>query len=119
MKSYVKEFLARVAGDQDAVLAEKNYRQAASALKLQLSKLEAKRIDDEDAVETAFEKLNEAKYQTKLISDRTGYITGLKTAKDNLTKAQAELDATKEAIYFFSNIQGEFDVEVEAPVKGE
>jgi len=114
MKSYVKQVLAQLTGDQNTVVAEKNYRKASSAVKGQIASLEAKLVDDEQSLENAQEALNKAKYPTFEVSDQKGYVQNVVRATEAVEANQATLDSTKKSIEFFKSLLTEFDEEKEA-----
>lgn len=114
MKSFLKEVIARVAGDEAEVVAQKNYRKATSAVKSQVAALQAKEVDDEAAVEQAQENLDNATYPTTPITDNKAYVAGIQRAYDALQKAEDELVATRDSIDFFSSLLEGFDKEVAA-----
>lgn len=103
MNSFVKQFVAKVKGDDVEVQAEKVWRQANSALKSNISVLEGDLIGKEDAVTSAQEKLDNARINNGCeITDRTSYISTLISAKESLKKAQKELDAHNATITFLN-----------------
>lgn len=114
IKSYLKETLARITGNADKVIAEKNYRKATAAIKGQLASLEATLVNAEDELETANEALNDASYPTILIGASSNYIEGLAMAQDNVDAAQDHVKDVKASIEFYKRKLAEFDQEVEA-----
>jgi len=88
--SFVKQFIAKVTGDNAQVQAEKAWRSANSALDVQISNMTGDLIQLEDAVEEATEALNNARINNgQPIADRTKYI-------ENLINAKAALETVKE-----------------------
>jgi len=70
VKSFVKQFVAAVQGDNVEVKAQKVFRQAQSALKTQISVSEGALIKFEDAVELAKEQLASTRINSgNLITD--------------------------------------------------
>lgn len=114
MKSFVKEVVARIAGDKDAVIAEKNYRKASSGVKQQIAALEAKLVGDEDKVAAAQEDLNATMYPTTLIGDPEQYVKNIVSVKSRVDSAKEQLEATQASIDFFKKLLGSFDEETEA-----
>jgi hypothetical protein len=110
-KSFLKEVIARVKGDQAEVVAQKNYRKATSAINSQLATLKAKEVDDEAAVDQAKENLDNAKFPTTLISDNKYYVGDIKKQFDALEQAKETLTATRDSIKYFESLLVEFDVE--------
>lgn len=92
MNSFIKQFIAIVNGDDAAVTAQKAWRQAESALKVEIAAREGDSISKEDDVTTAKEKLSLALVNNgKPIENRTEYIDNLITAKNNVSKAEKAL----------------------------
>ena len=101
MNSFVKQFVAAVKGDDVEVQAQKAWRSAESALKVQIAAREGDTINLEDAVEQAKEKLNNARINGgKPITDRAEYIEDLINAKNALTDAEIYLEAHMEELSF-------------------
>jgi hypothetical protein len=107
MKSFVKEVVAILQGDNAEATGQKILRQADSALKTQIASLNGDTITLEDTVEYAQENLRIARVNNgKLITDRNVYVRSLLEAKNKLTDAQDALEAHLEKIAF---LQGEYD----------
>jgi exonuclease VII small subunit len=107
MKSFVKEVVAIIAGDNAEATGQKILRQADSALKTQIASLNGDTIALEDSIEDALEGLKLARVNNgKLITDRNQYVRNLLEAKNKLTDAQDALEAHLEKIAF---LQGEYD----------
>ena len=103
MNSFVKQFVAKVKGDDVEVQAEKVWRQANSALKSNISTLEGDLIDKEDKVSIAQEQLNNARINNgQEITNRSQYISNLISAKEALKDAQKKLDAHNATIAFLN-----------------
>lgn len=113
MKSFIKEVVARVAGDQAEVVAQKNYRKATSAVKSQIAALQAKEVDDEAAVEQANENLENAKFPVTPITDNKTYVSSIKRYQDNVDAAAQALEDTRSSIAYFQALLEDFDAEVE------
>lgn len=113
MKSFIKEVVARVAGDQAEVVAQKNYRKATSAVKSQIAALQAKEVDDEASVDTANENLEIAKFPTLAITDNKSYISNIKYYQDAIDKANDTLASTRESIAYFEALLASYDKEVD------
>ena len=115
VKSFVKQFAAFVKGDDVEAQAQKVLRQADSALKSQIASLTGDTITLEDAVTAAEEKEQLATINNgKPITDRNYYVSGLLSAKNQVTIAQETLEAHQEKIAF---LQSKLDAlgEEEAP----
>lgn len=108
-KSYVKQIIARLKGDESQVVAEKNFRKAVSSVKQQIGALENKEVDLDTQLDEANEKLSDAKYPTSLITNTQSYTQGIATAQERVDNAQAELDTTKKSISFFKALLTEFE----------
>ena len=107
MKSFVKEVVSILKGDDAEATGQKILRQADSALKTQIASLTGDTIALEDAVEDAKENLRLARVNNGvLITDRNQYIRNLLSAKNGLTNAEEALEAHAEKIAF---LQGEYD----------
>lgn len=107
--SFVKEVVARITGDEDKVIAEKNYRKATSAIKSQINNLEASLVDKEDNLEEAKEALAVAKYPTVLITDRDEYASNILMKRNDVIDAEDDLQETKDKIEYFKTILKEFE----------
>lgn len=109
VKSFVKQVLAQLQGNEDQVVAEKNYRKATSAVKGQISSLESKQVDAEIALDEAKEALHSAKYPTKLIKDTSDYVRNVAKKQEAVDSAQEELESINESLKFFTKLNKEFD----------
>ena len=112
LNSYVKQTLAMLDGNTDEVTAQKNYRLASSALKMQISALEGKQVKAETDVEAAEDNLKSAKFPTEIISDTEAYIKNIKRSQDKLDELKEDLENIKESITYFVNLQKEYNKEV-------
>lgn len=107
MKSFVKEVVAIISGDNAEATGQKILRQADSALKTQIASLNGDTISLEDKVEDAQEVLRLARVNNgKLITDRNQYVRNLLDAKNALVDTQDALEAHLEKIAF---LQEQFD----------
>lgn len=107
VKSFVKQFVAVVTGDDNAAKAQKALRQADSALKTQIASLTGDIITLEDAVTTAKEKQTLARVNNGYsITDRNAYVSGLLSAKNSVTLAEEALKTHKDKISF---LEGELE----------
>ncbi len=101
MKTFVKQFVAIVKGDDAEAQAQKALRQADSALKTQVSSLKGDTIDLEEKVNDAKEaQANALVNNGEVISDRNGYVRKLLAAKNNVTEAEETLKTHKLKIAF-------------------
>ena len=112
MKSYVKETLARLSGDNNEVVAQKNYRKATSILNGQIAALKAKQVDAESVVEDADENLKNVKFPSSLITNSSSYITNLNAAKERFADAKQALEDVKTSIKEAETTLAEFEAEV-------
>lgn len=103
-KLFVKEVLARIQGNEAEALANKNGRKAINALQGQISSLNYKLIQDEEALENANERLDNAIYPTTSIEDQKSYCQGILNAQEAVDAAEANLKATKDSIAVFTGI---------------
>lgn len=93
-KSFVKEVVAILTGDNAEATAQKILRQADSAFKTQIASLTGDTIALEDRLEDAKEALRLARLNNgKVISDRNSYIRNLLDAKNSVTSAEEALEA--------------------------
>ena len=107
MKSFVKEVVAIISGDNAEATGQKILRQADSALKTQIASLNGDTISLEDKVEDAQEVLRLARVNNgKLITDRNQYVRNLLDAKNALVDTQDALETHLEKIAF---LQEQFD----------
>jgi len=92
-KSFVKEVIALLKGDDNEATAQKILRQADSAFKTQIASLTGDTISLEDAVEEAREALRLARLNNgQLISNRNSYISNLLSAQNRLVDAEEALE---------------------------
>lgn len=110
MKSFVKQFIAIVNGDDAEALGQKTLRQADSAFNSHIPSLEGDKIDLETEVEKAKEKLDLARVNNgKAISDRRLYISNLIEAQNGVVAAQEALEAHTAKIEFLKAQQALLD----------
>ena len=101
LNSFVNSFIAIVTGDNAQAKAEKGWRQADSAFKIQIAALNGDLVTKEDAVTQAQESLAKKLVNSgNEITDRTQYIASLISAKETLKQAEKQLAAHKETIDF-------------------
>lgn len=103
VKSFVKQVIAKLKGDDAEVVAQKNFRKASAAVKGQIAALEARKVDDEMAVENAKEAFNDALYPT-VVTDAQVYTSNLVKAKKVVEQAEEQLKATEDSIAFFTEL---------------
>jgi hypothetical protein len=100
-KSFVKECIAILKGDDAEATAQKILRQADSAFKTQIASLTGDTIALEDRLEDAKENLRLSRLNNVLpISDRNSYIRSLLDAKNLLTSAEEALEAHNAKLAF-------------------
>ena len=101
LNSFVKQFSAILKGDDNEAKAQKVWRQAESAFKVQIAALGGDLIRKEDAVTQAEEKLAKALVNNGCeIIDRDAYISNLISAQEALRQSQKQLTAHKDTIEF-------------------
>jgi hypothetical protein len=102
VKSFIKQTVAIIKGDDAAALAEKNYRLANSAFKTELAKLEGDTVDLEQSLQDAKEALATRRLNGGvLITDRVLYLTNLLNAKNAVTIAEEKLTLHQAKVEFF------------------
>lgn len=104
VESFVKEVLARISGDTDKAVAQKNYRLANAAVKGQLSNLDGKQVQAEVDLDTAKENLNAAIYPTEMITDAAEYNRNIVKKQERVDEAQEKLDSITESIEYFKGL---------------
>lgn len=115
VKSFVKQFVATVKGDDVTVKAEKAFRQASSALKSQISALEGDTINLEDKVTDNKEAQSLARINSGIpIADRENYVSRLLGAKNKVTEAEETLGTHLAKIDFLKSELAALELEVEA-----
>lgn len=93
-KSFVKEVVAILKGDDAEATAQKILRQADSAFKTQIASLTGDTIALEDRLEDAKENLRLSRLNNGLpITDRNSYIRSLLDAKNLVTSSEEALEA--------------------------
>lgn len=114
VKSFIKEFVSAVKGDDAEAQAQKVLRHADSALKRQIASLEGDTIILEEEVAKVIENKSKARINYgKLIEDRDQYVTNLLIAKNKITEAEEALETHKEKIAFLKAELTALDEEVE------
>lgn len=102
-KSFVKEVIAILQGDNAEATAQKILRGADSAFKTQIAALTGDTISLEDRLEDAKEALRLARLNNgKLISDRNDYIRNLLQAQNRVVEAEEALDAHNAKLTFLT-----------------
>ncbi len=102
IKSFIRQFVAMVNGDDAAVVGEKVLRQSISAINTEISALNYKTITLEDAIEEAEETLRCARLNNgRAITSRENYIAELLLSQNLLTKAEEALETHKKTIAFY------------------
>ena len=100
-KSFVKEIVALLKGDDAEATAQKVLRQADSAFKTQIASLTGDTIALEDKLEDAKEALRLARLNNgQLINDRNSYVNSLLRAQNNLIDAEEALEAHNNKLQF-------------------
>jgi chromosome segregation ATPase len=106
-----------VKGDSATVQAEKVFRQAQSALNVQINSLKGDTINFEDAITEAQEELAKAKVNNGLaITDRGSYVQVLLNKKNKLTTAEENLEGHKAKLSFLEETLKSLEAE-ESPVE--
>ncbi len=111
IKSFVREAVAHLVGDDNKAKAEKNFRKAVTRINSQLAALAQKAISDEELVEQAAERLEEAKYAATV---GESYLSDILNANESLKRAQAAQKSTEASVEFYKKLLVEFETEVEA-----
>jgi len=100
-KSFVKEVVAILTGDNAEATAQKILRQADSAFKTQIASLTGDTISFEDKLEDAKEALRLARLNNGwVISDRNEYIRGLLQAQNRVVEAEEALETHNAKLTF-------------------
>lgn len=112
VKSFVKQFVAQVKGEDAEAQAFKALRQADSALKSQIPSLEGDTVNFEDAVAVAEEAQVLARVNKgQPITDRNYYVESLLRAKNAVVAAQEKLKTHKAKIDFLKSELALLDAE--------
>lgn len=89
LMSFTSQLLAHLTGDDNAVIAEKRWRQANSAFTSHIAQMEGKTIDFEEAIDAAKEKYALACINNgAAIDDKAGYVRNVIAAKNAVTEAE-------------------------------
>lgn len=100
-KSFVKEIVALLKGDDAEATGQKVLRQADSAFKTQIASLTGDTIALEDRLEDAKEALRLARLNNgQLIGDRNSYIKSLLQAQNVIVDAEEALEAHNNKLAF-------------------
>ena len=101
MKSFVKEVVAIIQGDNAEATGQRILRQADSAFKTQIASLTGDTIALEDKLEDAKEALRMARLNNaQLIGDRNYYIKSLLQAQNLIVDAEEALEAHNHKLAF-------------------
>lgn len=104
VSSYAKEILARLKGDTDAAIAEKNARRAKNAFNGVVSSINSEIAKAEDVLEQATEDFGNALYPTTLINDSDRFYAGVVHAEGKRKAAEKNLNRLKENLAFVQNL---------------
>lgn len=105
VNSFINAFVASVKGDDATVQAEKAWRTAEAALKVQIAANEGDIVSLEDNVATATEDLEAAKINNgNPIVNRDSYISDLISLNNALDDQKEALEAKKALISFLQGI---------------
>lgn len=100
-KSFVKEIISLLKGDDAEATGQKVLRQADSAFKTQIASLTGDTIALEDRLEDAKEALRLARLNNgQLIGDRNSYIRSLLQAQNVIVEAEEALEAHNNKLQF-------------------
>jgi len=115
----MNKFEQRVASllndDAKKTQPERTFKAVQAHLKVQNAQLEAKKQEDEQAVEAAKDAYEAAKYVTSF--DKYSYLPNLLRAKKNVEEAEATLQQTTDSITLYTALLTEFATEDAAPVQ--
>jgi DNA repair exonuclease SbcCD ATPase subunit len=104
-KTFIKQFVAMVKGDDAEVMAAKVQRKAKAALDSELANLNGELVDKEQALEDAKENLAKAIINNGYeIHDRRSYVRTLLEAEQAITKAEDSLEDLKHTITVLTEI---------------
>lgn len=113
MKSFVKQFVALLSGDDDTVQAQNTFRRAEAGLKTQIHIKEGNLVDFEEALEQAKIKAKEALVNFGMpITDKTNYVSDLVAHQNKVDEAEENLEAEKDLIKFLKEKLEEISKEV-------
>lgn len=99
--SFIKQFVALLNGDNGEVKAQKQWRQAQSGLKSQISSLEGDTVNFEDKVTEATENQEKARVNFGSdITNREQYVKNLIDAKNKVVDAEEALEKHRQKIQF-------------------
>ena len=117
IKSYVKEALARIQGDNAEALAQRNYRFVTSALELKISEEKHASNKLKREVEKAKEELETVKYPKVEITSEDSYLRNLKDAQNSVTLAESAVTQNEENVKFLQKTLDEYNSDVEEVTK--
>jgi len=101
VKSFIKQFVAKIQGDDAEVQAQKAFRSADAALTTHIAIAKADLLGYQEDVEKAVEALADARINNgETISDRDIYVENLCLAKNGVNEAKEALDAHEALISF-------------------
>lgn len=118
-KSFVREVLARIKGDNVTVIAEKNYRKAEAAINGQIAALKAKLVEEEGHVDDAQEALDNAKYPTEPIASADSYVKNIKEKQEKFDSAKEALENVNSSLKYYEDLLKGFEAEAEIEEKAE
>lgn len=115
VKSFIRQFVAYVQGDDATQLAEKVYRKSSTALSAQIASLESQTVDLEDVITEKEEELLSAIHNNgKEITGENGkqeYIKSILRAKQLLETAKETLSSHQETVAFLKTTLEEINSE--------
>lgn len=99
LESFINQFAALLQGDDNKVLAEKNWRSANSGISMHINNLEGQTIDLEDKLEQAQENYKSASVNHgKKIENRDLYVQNLINARYAIDEAHENLSNHRQNI---------------------
>ena len=108
--AFVNKVLGKMVSDSNGeVVANRNYRKAVAAVKGQISAFESNVVEMEEAVATAEENLENAKYPTGTIGDTGTYLRTLVSANEHLIRLKETLEDTNRSVKFYTDLLAEFN----------
>ena len=110
VKSYVKQVLAFVKGDKDEAIAARNLRIIASGCVSQIGTLGAQKVQAEEAVILAEERLEKCKLSIvddKVIpvNDSSAYFRDIRNYQEQVDDAKEKLENIEKSIIYFQEFQ--------------
>ncbi|AGO47716.1 hypothetical protein Phi4:1_gp179 [Cellulophaga phage phi4:1] len=109
MKAYVRKVMAKLTGDKNKELAERNFIKATLGADQQISSLKYKLAEAKISLEDKKKEVDNAKYPETLIGDVKVYFSAIKSAEESVEVEEEKILDLENSIEFFEALKVEFN----------